>query len=76
MKQPYTITHCECCDAIIDLTSPPSNEQYEKGQIHISDGMMLLPEKAAKQNSHARTISGYYCDFGCLAAVLKAALNR
>jgi len=74
VKQFYTVTHCENCDAPITLTSPPAEERYEAAEIHIEHGDILLPAAVVKSNhkegfcdSHTADIAGYYCNLHCLA---------
>lgn len=83
MKKPYEITHCEYCDEIITLESPPSNKRYENGEIHITEGSILLPRAIVKKNhkkgrsdSHAAYINGHYCGPQCLFRQIKKILRR
>ena len=78
-KPTRQITNCEYCDKQIDLSSPPSAEQYEEGQVHIGSGSMLLPSKIVEKkgiaSSHAIFLDGYYCSKICLIQKIEAALK-
>jgi hypothetical protein len=78
MKLTKEITFCEYCDKIIYRASPPPKEQYDNGEIIITDGSVLIPDEIVNlnQNScHSKDISGYYCDIECLINHLKKILH-
>ena len=82
MKKPYEVTHCEYCDSLIVVQSPPKKEYHERGMIVIEEGTILLSDdlvKAKKKRgmtaSHAVCIDGYYCDHRCLLAKIREILD-
>jgi hypothetical protein len=82
MKPELKITHCEYCNSIIMLESPPSKNRYNNAEIHISNGMILIPDKIVKKrhkkgvgDSHANFLSGYYCQPECLTNKIKELLT-
>ena len=78
MKNQKIFNYCENCDKEIEDKSPPHNEQYEQGIIHIEKGStVLLSEEIAKcyDNHHSKSITGYYCDFNCLNIHIKTILT-
>jgi hypothetical protein len=81
MKQTEEFTRCEYCNKKISTQSPPSEERYEKGEIVIRDGCILLPDRIVKINhkegysdSHSADLSGHYCGPKCLRKMIKRIL--
>lgn len=70
MKRPYEVTHCKFCDSQITLNSPPSDQRYENAEVYITNGIILLPERLVKGDSHIKDISGYYCRILCFKKMI------
>jgi hypothetical protein len=64
------VVKCENCIKDIEITSPPSREQYRNGRIELKDGWVLL-DRPAGASSHSAKIDGYFCDLNCLIAHIK-----
>jgi DNA-directed RNA polymerase subunit RPC12/RpoP len=82
MKKEENYVRCEHCDKQILRVSPPTKEQYERGQIHMMYGSLLLPEQVVRNRtrpgnsgSHCTDLSGYYCDKHCLIAHIESILK-
>jgi len=83
MKPKEEFTRCEYCNRKISLESPPSNKRYEKGEIVITDGIILLPKRVVAINhiegysdSHAESLNGRYCGPKCLKNMIKQILFK
>lgn len=77
-----TFTRCVACGKRISLQSPPSKRQYNKAQIHIHSGILLLPDAIVKQNhkdgycdGHTASLGGYYCGPECLSTHIAGLLQ-
>jgi hypothetical protein len=75
------VDRCKYCNKKITLESPPSEKRYEKSEILIRDGSMLLPIRVVKMNhregysdSHSSDLSGRYCGPKCLRKMIKRIL--
>lgn len=82
MNPILTITTCEYCGKQIVLESPPPRERYAQAEIHISDGIMLFPERVVEKNHregyidcHGTDLSGYYCGPECLKGHIEKLLK-
>lgn len=82
MNPSYLVTHCESCNNVIHIESPPPKESYTRGEINIKDGTILLSDKIVKENhkegfcdSHSTSLAGYYCNYKCLIAAIKKILH-
>jgi hypothetical protein len=82
MKPKEEYTRCEYCNKRISLESPPSNKRYNKAEILIRDGSMLLPNEVVARNhregftdSHSHNLEGHYCSPKCLKKKINAVLK-
>lgn len=74
---------CENCGRHLSADSPPPPRAYERGEIHIDGGsLVLLPNAVVKEDhvdgysdSHAANISGAYCDLECLVTRIRNILH-
>lgn len=78
MKQTELYYRCEYCDALIKMSNPPIEKDYENGRIEIKDGTMLLSKafidsrrNGDKLKVYAISIDGMYCDVDCLVKRLR-----
>src|ERR1017187_4639291 len=73
MQRVKQVTNCDSCGNQIDMQSPPLHEYYQRGQIRINSGTVLLDDKDSpgKSVSHSADLSGYYCDFNCLMELIQ-----
>ena len=83
MKPKEEYTRCEYCNKMISLNSPPSDRRYNKAEIYISNGSMLLPDEVVRRNhregftdSHSVSLEGHYCSPKCLKKKIKSILQR
>jgi len=78
MHKPYEVTNCEYCGSVITLESPPSKERYNRAEIRIDAGTMLLPDDVVEMSdihkAHAVGLEGYYCKPKCLTNRIEAIL--
>jgi len=77
MKPVESYYRCEYCDEMFLDVSPPAKKDYKRGRIYIGQGTVLLPPEVVEKNhvkgladSHAKDITGYFCDKDCLQAYL------
>jgi hypothetical protein len=82
MKSKEEYTRCEYCNKRISLASPPNTKRYNKAEIYIRNGSMLLPDEVVAKNhregftdSHSTSLDGYYCTPKCLIKRIKALLK-
>jgi len=82
VKPTETVARCEHCDKTIVLKTPPRAEYYEKAQVHIRAGTILLPDAVVKarhrggiMDNHFADLDGYYCGPACLAARIAGLLD-
>jgi hypothetical protein len=83
MNPKEEFVRCQYCNKKITLESPPSKKRYEKAEIMIGDGSILLPARIVEMNhkegysdSHSADLSGHYCGPKCLRKMIKRILGE
>lgn len=71
MKQIRQITKCEFCDQNIDVSTPPSENEYKAGRISIFTGNILLNNLGDARSVHVAVINqAYFCKPSCLLSYI------
>lgn len=61
-----TYTRCVSCKKQMSTQSPPPDEHYRNGALHISEGStVLLDNRVRGRSSFAGNLEGYYCNIDC-----------
>ena len=84
MKQVESYQPCENCGKHLYAESPPPPRAYERGEIHLCGGsMILLPDEVVKArhvdgvaDGHAENVDGHYCDIECLTEHIRTILRK